>query len=63
MADMKGICVNHDCSRFEYTVDVSNNVEVAETERCSDCGQLLCHESGLTFRDALNIGSKKVESC
>jgi len=41
-----GVCVNHHCSRFEYRVPASDG------DTCSDCGQLLCHESGLTWEDA-----------
>lgn len=49
---MRGICVNHGCPRFEHRVAVSDDLKDAETERCPECSQLLCHESGLTFRDA-----------
>lgn len=45
---MRGICVNYPgrCSMFERPV------EAVEGDRCSECGQLLCHESGLTWGDA-----------
>jgi hypothetical protein len=42
-----GECVNHPCSRFEYPVPAAD-----EDARCDECGQLLCHESGLTWADA-----------
>lgn len=45
---MKGICVNHHCPRFEYSVDPAK-----EGDLCSECGQLLCHESGRSFADFL----------
>lgn len=48
---MKGICVNHDCAHFQYSVEVDT-----DDERCEGCGQLLCHESGLTFPDAREEG-------
>lgn len=48
---MRGICVNHDCKRFEYVVEADS-----DDARCDECGQLLCHESGLTWGDARKKG-------
>lgn len=50
---MRAICANHHCPRFEFAVAVSDDIADAETERCSECSQLLLHESGETFKDAL----------
>jgi hypothetical protein len=47
-----GICVNHRCSRFEYVVPAFDG------DTCEDCGQLLCHESGLAWGDARKAGYK-----
>lgn len=48
---MRGICVNHRCKRFEYVVEVDSDQAC-----CDECGQLLCHESGLTWGDARKKG-------
>lgn len=41
-----GICVDHHCDGFE------RRVAAHEGDRCEHCGQLLMHESGLTWSDA-----------
>jgi len=45
----RGICVNHmgRCSMFEKPVPA------VEGDRCSECGQLLCHESGVAWADVV----------
>lgn len=51
-----GVCVNHECRRFEYRVAVDGDVELAV---CDDCSQRLCHESGLTWADAAAAGYRR----
>lgn len=47
-----GKCANHECRRFEYVVAA----EVGDVDVCSECGQVLVHESGLTWADAAAAG-------
>jgi hypothetical protein len=46
----RGICTNHRCIRFEYSV------AAVPGDRCSACGWRLEHETGLTWDDAAKAG-------